>query len=135
MIGKLRHVFDSLRREHGEWDLFAVLERPRRAVRQWDLVVAAPWLPYNTKLDDLTMIMGKLDEVTTIREREDFGTVRVLREPAAIEAAARSLLDGRSIDHPVGLVRRKHFAFGGRLLRRGYVWAANVPEPAAAPAA
>ena len=135
MIGKLRHVFDSLRREHGEWTLFAVLERPRRAVAHWDLVVAAPWLPFTTKPDDLEMILEKLNEVTTPWERMDFGIILIVREPAAIEAAARSLLDGRPIEHPVGLVRRRNFAFGGRLLRRGYVWAANPPKPAAVPAA
>jgi hypothetical protein len=137
MIRHLRHVFESLRREHGEWSLFAVLQRPRRAVSHWDIVVAAPWLPYNTKLDDLKMIFAKLDEVTTPLERLDLGIVLILRERSDIAGAAESLLDGRSIDHPVGLVLRKNFDFRGQRLRRGYIWAANpaLIAPPAVPAA
>ena len=132
MIGKLRHLFESLRQEHGEWTLFAVLQRPRRAVRHWDLVMAAPWLPNDSRSTDLGMMFEKLDEVSTTQEQADIGIVLRLRDPADIADAAAELLNGRPIDHPVGLVRRRNFDFRGQSLRRGYVWAANPPVPVAA---
>ena len=132
MIGMLRHVFDELRRQYDEWTLFAVLQRRRKAVRHWDLVVAAPWLPDDSRSTDLEMILAKLDEVSTLDDRMDVGIILRLRDPIDVADAAAELLGGRPIDHPVGLVRRKNFDFRGRTLRRGHIWAANLPTAAAA---
>ena len=130
MIGKFRHVFDSLRQEHGEWTLFAVLQRPWRAASHWGVVAAAAWLPQG-RLRDLDVILGKLNAVSTPEERTDLGLIRLLHRPADITAAINVLLNGRAIDRPVGLVRRKNLDFMGRRLHRAYVWAAN-PSPTAA---
>jgi hypothetical protein len=36
-------VYDMLRRAHGEFDFFALLE-PEEALGKWDLMLSAPWL-------------------------------------------------------------------------------------------
>ena len=135
MMGRLRHLFDALRRRRGEWTLFAVMYRGRRELRPWDLIVAAPWFSDAHRTRDRGEIVETLREVSSIHEMADLGMVLMLIDPADVETAARTLLNGRTIDHPIGLVRRKNFTFGGQLLRRGYIWAANLPEPAAVPAA
>jgi hypothetical protein len=44
LVDKLKVVEEKLSREHGPFDLFAVLERADLPGR-YDVVVAAPWLP------------------------------------------------------------------------------------------
>ncbi len=131
MIGRLRHVFESLRQRKGEWTLFAVLQRTWRQGSDWDLVLSAPWLPAATRMQNRGLISDTLREVSTPHEMTELNIVLLLTDPADVAAAAGSLLNGRAIAHPIGLVRRKRFDFRGQTLRRGYVWAANLPTVAA----
>jgi hypothetical protein len=132
MTGVLRHVFEALRVRRGEWTLFAVLYRGRRELEPWDIMVAAPWITDSQRLQATGEILGVLREVATPKELNDLGMVVRLTSPDQVATAARELLNGRSIDHPVGLVRRKNFVFSGQSLRRAYIWAVNLPEPTAA---
>ena len=135
MIGHMRHLFGVLRERRGEWTLFAVLRRPRPALRPWAVVAAAPWLAGLKPFEDMRLILDTLDEAASPAEVAEVGGVFILTDPAEIVAAAQTLLAGRPIDSPVGLVRRSHFDFRSRAIRRGYVWAANLPVASAAAAA
>ncbi len=135
MMGHMRHLFNALRRRHGEWTLFAVLRRPRKVSGRWNLVVAARWLIKSRLFDDMRLILDALHEVAAPEGMSEIGGVFIFSEPDQVADAADVLLNGRSIQRPVGLVRRKNFYFRDRSVSRGYIWAANLPTPASAAAA
>jgi hypothetical protein len=125
LLAKLRDLEAEVRRERGEFSLFALLQRDD-AYGKWDLVVAAPWIG-NWNMKDLQYLTDKVTARLTERELLSLSMVTIV---SPNDEPVQRLIREHPVSPDESPVEVHDWDYDGMAITRGYILTAR-PAPAA----
>jgi hypothetical protein len=126
LLAKLRDLEAEVRRERGDFSLFALLQR-EDAYGKWDLVVAALWIG-DWNIEDLQYLCDKVTARLTERELLSLAFVTIVSPD---DEPVQRLIREYPVSSDEKPVEIRDWDYNGMAIERGYILTAR-PTAAAA---